>query len=277
MEAITHPIFLLTDFGSRDYHVGQVKAVIAGIAPASPIYDLSHEVEPFAVDEGAWMLEAGLRFLPTGAVVMAVVDPGVGTTRRPIAVVREGRAFVGPDNGLLSVLLPEEPRAGLPAGGGACAVPPGEAEAREITSDRHRLAGASQTFHGRDIFAPAAAHLAAGGDCRELGPAISEMEALPPFGGTAAADGAVEGRVIHVDGFGNLITTIRVEQLPEASAVEVGGRVVWQRVQTFADVPPGTPCCYADSSGFVAIAVNLGSAARALGVARGQPVRARLR
>jgi hypothetical protein len=275
VETVTHPIFLLTDFGAHDQYVGQVKAVIAGIAPGAPIHDLSHEVEPFAVDEGAWMLECALPFLPPGAVVMAVVDPGVGTTRRPIAVVREGRAFVGPDNGLLSACLPDDRRATVSPEGGACLLPPVEVEAREISSHRFRLSNVSHTFHGRDIFAPAAAHLAAGLDHRELGPSIAEIQALPPFRGATASYGSLEGRIIHVDRFGNLITTIREGQIFESAVVEVAGRVVSRRVQAFADAPPGTPCCYADSSGFLAIAINQESAARVLGVGRGEPVRVR--
>ena len=275
MEAVTRPVFLLTDFGARDPHAGQVRAVIAGIAPGAPIHDLSHEVEPFAVDEGAWMLECALPFLPDDAVVMAVVDPGVGTTRRPIAVAREGRVFVGPDNGLLSALVSDDLRGALAPQGGALLLPRGEVEAREIAAHEFRLPDVSHTFHGRDIFAPAVAHLAAGLDYRELGPPITRIQALPPFRGANAGNECLDGRVIHVDHFGNLITTIREGQIVEPSEVEVAGHIVSTRVQTFAEAPPGTPCCYVDSSGFLAIAVNQGSAERVLGVERGEPVRVR--
>ena len=254
MEALTRPIVLLTDFGTRDQYVGQVKAVIAGIAPASPLIDLFHDVEPYAIDEGAWVLHTSLPLLPANAVVLAVVDPGVGSVRRPLVVSAGGRHFVGPDNGLLSAALQ------LPG------------EVRELSTPAWRRPLVSHTFHARDIFGPAAAHLAIGEDVRRAGPPVSDALGLPLFEATPRAMGELHGYVIHVDRYGSLITTVRSHQLFPRFTIEVGGRVVDERVHTFADAAAGRLFCHADSSGFIAIAMNQASAAAELGVRRGDAV-----
>ncbi len=271
METVTRPIFFLSDFGTRDSYVGQVKAVITGIAPGVTVIDLSHEVEPFAVDEGAWLLESALPVLPENSVILGVVDPGVGTPRRALAIVREGRVFVGPDNGLLSGALPEAVRGGLPPAGGAVDV--AGVDAHEITVARFRRRTVSATFHGRDVFGPAAAHLALGADYRQLGPPVRTVIALPPFSATPGEFGCLEGFIVHIDRYGNLVTTIRAAQLFPSFSLEVGGLVIDTRVRTFADAPPGVPFCHVDSSGFVAMAINQGDAAKELGVRRGDVVR----
>jgi hypothetical protein len=275
MAHVTRPIFLLSDFGLRDAYAGQVKAVIAGIAPEARIFDLSHDVEPFAVDEGAWLLETSIETLPGDAVVLAVVDPGVGTERLEIAVFAAGRVFVGPDNGLLSGAFPESCR---PVGerAASAAVPPG-VEVRELCSPLFRRSVVSNTFHGRDIFAPAAAHLAQGVDPGRLGPCVERVALLGPFRGVPAGFGELHGRVIHVDRFGNLVTTIRAAELFPEFEVLIGGHRVDTRVRTFAEAPAGVPFCHADSSGYLAVAVNAGDAARTLGVSRGEPVLVRRR
>lgn len=271
METLTRPIFLLTDFGLRDHYVGQVRAVLASIAPGSPMHDITHDVEPYAVDEGAWLLEATIPLLPADAVVLAVVDPGVGTSRRALAVACEGRLFVGPDNGLLSGAFPGPCR---PGGVGAASPMP---DVRELADPQFRRAAVSHTFHGRDVFAPAAAWVAAGLDYRRLGPPVAEAKLLPPFCGVPDGPGRLRGNVIHTDRYGNLVTTIRVAQLFPAFDLEIAGRSVDTHVRTFADAPPGVPFCHADSSGFVAIAMNQASAAGELGVHRGDPVLVRAR
>ena len=278
MATLTRPIFLLTDFGTRDHYVGQVKAIIAGIAPGCPIYDLSHDVEPFAVEEGAWLLEISIDLLPEDAVVMAVVDPGVGTHRRAVVVQAGGRTFVGPDNGVLSGVAPaslrgigrafEARRVRLQA-----AVP----EVRELCEPMLMRREVSNTFHARDVFAPATAHIAAGADYRRAGPPQGDMVLLPEFCGKPAGMGVLEGEVIHVDRFGNLITTVRARQLFPRFELEVGGRVVDTQVRTFAEARPGTLFCHVDSSGFVAVAMNKGDAASALEARRGNPVRVHAR
>ncbi len=261
MDVLAPPIFLLTDFGERDHYAGHMKAVIAGIAPLAPVIDLSHGIEPYAVDEAAWMLEITLPVLPERAVVIAVVDPGVGTSRRALVVCREGRYFVGPDNGVLTPILR-----------GTRADDQGECDVREITAPQTRRATASNTFHGRDIFAPAGAYLATGLDHQRLGPPVSNPVLLPPCRGEPNGFGRLLGRVIHIDRYGNLITTIRASQLFPRFAIDAGGREIDVHVRTFAEAPPGALFCHADSSGFVAIAVNQGSAAALLGARRGDPV-----
>ncbi|MGE5596364.1 MAG: S-adenosyl-l-methionine hydroxide adenosyltransferase family protein [Hyphomicrobiales bacterium] len=267
------PIVLLTDFGTRDQYVGQVKAVLAGIAPEAPLIDLFHDVEPFAIDEAAWVLETTLPVLPEGAVILGVVDPGVGTARRPIVLHAGGRFFVGPDNGLFSPVLPCAAREELTEPARVRLDPACTIEIRELCDPQFRRPAVSDTFHGRDIFAPAAAHLANGADYRRLGPPVEDPIALPAFSGRPAGSGALEGYVVHVDHYGNLVTTIRASQLFPSFALEVGGTLIDRRVRTFGDALPGSLFCHADSSGFVAIAVNRGSAAATLGVGRGARVR----
>lgn len=265
MEALTRPVFLLTDFGATDHYAGQLRAVIAALAPRAPVHDLSHGVLPFAIDEGAWLLETALEYLPRDAVVLAVVDPGVGTGRRPIVVPGHGRLFVGPDNGLLSGAFPRGAREGSPLRSFGVDV-------RQLTDPRFRNERVSETFHGRDIFAPAAAWLATGLDYRLLGPPVASATLLPPFCGQPAGFGRLEGYVIHIDRFGSLVTTIRATQLFPAFRLHVGGHAIDTRVRTFAEAPGAACFCHADSSGFVTVAVNGGSAASALGVERGCPV-----
>lgn len=261
MEILTSPIFLLTDFGTRDHYVGQLKAVIASIAPRSPIVDISHGIEPFAIDEAAWMLEITLPLLPESALVVTVVDPGVGTTRRALGVCREGRHFFGPDNGVLSAVFraaPGQPEAGC--------------DIRELCDPQFQRPAVSRTFHGRDIFGPAAAWVASGLAFHRLGPPVTGAAVLAPFGGQPDGFGRLRGRIVHVDRYGNLVTTVRAAQLFPRFAIEVAGREVATHTHTFAEVPVGSLFCHVDSSGFLAVAVNQGNAAEVLGANRGDPV-----
>ncbi len=266
---MTRPVFLLTDFGGRGSYAGQLRAVIARIAPASPIHDITHDVEPFAVEEGAWLLETVVAALPETAVVLAIVDPAVGAARKGIAVSADGRFFVGPDNGLLSSALPAAMRQT-----GHLSPP---VRAHELTSPQYQRRPVSPTFHGRDIFAPAAAHLASGLDLALLGPPLAHLTAFPPFEGIPAARGELHGHIVHIDRFGNLITTLKALQLFPECALEVAGHPVSRRFHTFASAPAGTLFCHADSSGYVAIALNQGSAAAVTGARRGAPVIVRAR
>lgn len=269
---MTRPIFLLTDFGARDSFVGQMRAVMASVAPGVATYDLTHEVEPFAIDEGAWQLDVTLDSLPKDAVVCAVVDPGVGSGRRALCVQREGRTLVGPDNGLLSAGYAEETRGRAKAGGSVVALGPAD-RVTELCSPQYWAARPSATFHGRDIFAPVAAHVAKGVDSKVLGTPVAEAVVFPPCcGQPAEAARELHGYVVHVDRFGNLVTTVRAAQLFPLFEIRVGNVVVDQHVRTFANAVPGVLFCYADSSGYVAVAINRGSAAAALGVGRGEPV-----
>ena len=268
------PIVLLTDFGTRDTYVGQVKAVLAARAPGAPLIDLTHEVSPYAIDEGAWLLETALPFLPAPAVVLAVVDPGVGSERLPIAVrppvpgdPSAARYFVGPDNGLLSAAVPPEARPSHP---GPCTAPDG-LDVRAIESPEARLTTVSATFHGRDLFAPAAARIAVTGGHESLGPARETLNLLPPFTGCIEGD-TVRGTVIHIDRYGNLVTTIRRGQLPDRFKLDINEHCIERVVRTFSDAPPGALACHVDSSGFLAIAEREGNAAERLGAVRGDAV-----
>lgn len=278
MDNLTRPVFLLTDFSLHDHYVGQVRAVIASIAPRSPIHDLAHDVEPFAVDEGAWLLETALDVLPEDAVVMAVVDPGVGTNRRPLVAQRDARTFVGPDNGILSGLLPDELRS-APGRAGPRVQVAGVAglDVRELREPSLMRPRVSNTFHARDVFAPTTAHIAGGMDYRRAGAPVAEMVALAPFCGHPAEMGQLTGEVIHVDRYGNLLTTIRGGQLFPSFVLEVGGLEIDTHLHTFAEIGPGRPFCHVDSSGFLAVAMNKGNAAKELNAGRGTRVSVRAR
>jgi len=258
---MVRPIVFLTDYGLADDFVGVCHGVIARIAPEARVIDLTHAIPRHDVLKGAIALFRATPFMPQDAVYLAVVDPGVGSERRSIAVgAGSGALLVGPDNGLLSMAWAE-------LGGAARAV--------EITSLRVLLHPVSATFHGRDVFAPAAAHLAAGLALKELGPAV-ETSALatvnPP--GPVVGLGAVGARVTGVDGFGNVQLNVRPADLETAGltgSLEVCGRVL-TRVTTFSDVPEGAAAAIVDSHGFVSLIVNHGSAAHVLGLGRGDTV-----
>ncbi len=254
-------VTLTTDFGVRDPWVAEMKGVILGIARAArqtiELVDVTHEVAPHEVVEGALALEAAAPFFPPGTVHVAVVDPGVGTARRAIAVAAREQVFIGPDNGLFTPFL-----------AGA------DWKAWEVTNAEYRLPAVSRTFHGRDVFAPAAAHVAIGVDPARLGPPVTDPVRLAwPEARTLA--GRVAGTVIHVDRFGNLVTSIRaaaVERVAGARAmVSVAGCSV-PLVGTYGELAPGGVGALVGSSGRLEIAVREGSAARFLKARRGTPV-----
>lgn len=253
-------ITLLTDFGLADTYIGQVKGAILAVNPTAVVVDLTHEVRPQQVRQGAFLLETALAAFPGGAIHVAVVDPGVGTDRAAIAIRTAGAVFVGPDNGLLSAALPPAAR---PAGGAPVrvALPPGT-EAVRLENPRLRRALVSGTFHGRDIFAPAAAHLSLGVPLAEFGPAITHIIALPAF--RAGREGrTLVARVVSIDRFGNVITDCRAADLP------AGRFVVRHRtsriagpVRTYAEADG--PAALVGSAGFLELAVPGGSAAALL-------------
>ena len=270
------PVVFLSDFGLDDAFVGTCHAVMKRIAPGLEVIDLTHGIAPQQVLHGALALHDGAPYLPADAIVLAVVDPGVGSARRAIAVRGADRRFyIGPDNGLL--LLAAE-RAGPLF------------DAREVTDPRYRLAPVSATFHGRDIFAPAAAHLAAGVPLAELGPALDpsllvRVEVPAPV----VAHGLLRAVVVAVDRFGNIQLAAGAEDLVAAGFVP-GTRVLVEPSgatltapdatgagqatvgRTFADVDPGALLVHEDSSGRLAVAVAVGSAADRLGLAAGDAV-----
>ncbi|HEV2591416.1 MAG TPA: SAM-dependent chlorinase/fluorinase [Gaiellaceae bacterium] len=243
-------VTFLTDFGLQDDFVGTCHGVIARIAPDARVIDITHGIEPQAVLQGAIVLRNTLPYLPVG-VHLAVVDPGVGSHRRAIALrTRDGRHFVGPDNGLLTLAARDVEAA------------------HELV--HHRLEPTSRTFHARDIFSPAAAHLASGLDIAELGPAVDpsslvQVDVPAPKAGSAT--------VLVVDRFGNIATNLRREDLPEpGTRVEVGlalDRYYAVVAETFADVPAGELILYEDSYGMVTLAISNGNAARLTGAVVG--------
>ena len=221
------------------------------------------------------MFESAWRYFPPGAVHLVVVDPGVGTHRHRIAVRAGDHYFVGPDNGVLSTALPDDAR-GLRAGESGyglheVTLPPA-VQAVLIESESVLHQPISSTFEGRDAFAPAAAHLAAGGAMTDLGPSTTLMLALPAFRAPLAEDGSLAGRVIHVDHYGNLITDIRAEDLLASPLIEVAGRTL-RLVRTYGD--SDRLCAIVSSAGTVEVALPDGSAADALGIGRGAAVVAR--
>lgn len=261
--AVPPPIAMLTDFGTRDGYPGIMRGVILGISPASPVVDLTHEIPPQDIATGAWVLSTAWRYFPRGTIFLAVVDPGVGSTRRAVALRAGERSFVGPDNGLFSLVTAQA------------------AVEAVVTLDnpRYQLSHPSATFHGRDIFAPAAAHLAAGIPLAALGSPLAPQSLVTLSQPAPRWEGdALVGHVLHVDVFGNLITDFAgplaaaLLSLPDISFA-LGGARITDRAATFAAGSAGTPFALRDSSGHLAIAVRNGSAASLLGAGRGDEVR----
>ena len=253
-------ITLTTDFGTRDAYVAEMKGAILGIARAArqavQLVDVTHEVSPHDVAEGALALEAAAPFFPPGTVHVAVVDPGVGTARRGLAVVARGQVFVGPDNGLFTPFL---------AGADWAAF--------ELAAAEYRLPVVSRTFHGRDVFAPAAAHVATGVAPARLGPPVRDPVRLA-WPTALATEGQLAGAVVHVDRFGNLVTSIRgdlLEAFGRDATVSVAGRAV-ARVGTYGELGPGCAGALVGSGGRLEIAVREGSAAAVLRARRGTAV-----
>ena len=233
-----------------------MKGVIATRAPGVTVIDLSHGIPPQNILAGALVLKAAASYFPGGTVHVAVVDPGVGTERNAICVETADALFVGPDNGLLSLAAPLDRATRVVA----------------ITDERFMLTPRSRTFHGRDVFAPAAAALARGVPVTELGTELEEMVYLdlpaPERDGTV-----IRGEVLYVDQFGNLATNVEATLLPQTiDHVEIAGRSILQFVDAYADVDPGSPLALVNSWGVVEIAVRDGSARAMLDAGVGAPV-----
>ena len=256
-------VTLLTDFGTRDYFVAAMKGVILSRSPGVTLVDVSHEIPPHDVAAGAFTLLALYRDFPPGTIHVGVVDPGVGSARRPIVALAGGQAFVGPDNGLFGHVLHREPAARV-------------FHLREPRFFRHP---GSTTFHGRDVFAPVAAALAGGAAPESMGPPIEDFVRLDPLAAHRAEDGTIRGSIVHVDHFGNCITSIAREDLPPHSDdrrihVRFGGHRIRSIRRAFEEggAAPGEPFGIWGSAGLLEIAVDRDSAAKKLGVQRGQPV-----
>jgi S-adenosylmethionine hydrolase len=254
-------IALLTDFGLCDHYAGTMKGVALGICPDAMFVDITHDIAAQDVLGGALELAAAYRYFPEATIFLVVVDPGVGSTRRGIAVDVGDYRFVAPDNGVLSVVLDQAP----------------PKRVVELTDARYARPTISKTFEGRDRFAPAAAWLATGLDLSALGRPASSLVRLELPLPRATANG-LDGEVLGVDRFGNLTTNIdnlTMARMPGALAVHVGSAVIPRIVSTYSDVAAGELCALVGSSDRLELAVNGGNAATTLGVGRGAIVRLR--
>lgn len=263
-------ITLTTDFGLADPYVASMKGAILSLNPQAVIVDVSHSVRRQRIQHGAFLLETALPYFPPGAIHLAVVDPGVGTERVAIALQTPSGSFVGPDNGVLSAALSGEIRNRASEAGGPVRLPH-DLVAVALINPRYHRQPVSDTFHGRDIFAPAAAYLSSGVPLSDLGEAVDEITVLPPFRARRGSDGSLAGRVIHVDTFGNLISDVRGDDLPSRQVtVEICGRRIAGVQRTYAE-GQGLGALVG-SSGFLEIALESGSAAVELGADIGEPV-----
>lgn len=249
-------VTLTTDFGTKDGYVGAMKGVLLSICPELTIVDITHEVPPQDVREGAFCLSEVVPFFPPKTLHIAVVDPGVGSARRGVAIETDHGIFVGPDNGIFS----------------PCLRVTTVRRAVELREPSFRRPEVSRTFHGRDVFAPAAAHLARGVPLTDLGPLVDDLVPLP-LREPVLAPGFADGEVVHVDRFGNLVTNIAAGEIPHpVRAVELGFLEIRGITSSYADVEPGSYVALVGSRGFLEIAVRDGSAAARLGLARGAKV-----
>lgn len=277
MTAPAPVIALLTDFGTSDTYVGVMKGVLLDICPTARLIDLTHAVQPQNVREGAFLLANAYRYFPPGTVFLVVVDPGVGSSRRAVAVQAGEYTCVAPDNGVLSYMLAEF----------------ASHQAVALTNSQYRLPHVSNTFHGRDIFAPAAAHLAHHARLQDMGPSAQDMVRLSQPTLSMKKDSLI-GEVIHIDRFGNLITSIgRVEwgandslsvtlafgvdrgrhlEIPSSATVEVHKQVMPRIERSYSSAPLHEPLALISSDGFLEIAVRQGNAAENLGISVGDPV-----
>jgi hypothetical protein len=252
-------ISLLTDFGHSDGYVGAMQGVILSICPSATIVTLSHDIPPQNIQAGAFVLYQAFSYYPRHAVHCAVVDPGVGSQRRAIAVRTNHGIFVGPDNGLFSLALSTTTIL----------------EAVTLTNPHYRRAEVSATFHGRDIFAPAAAHIAAGTPLHEFGPSVIDLVRLE----FRARLEAGEAKIIHIDHFGNLFLDITAADIRDKDNITfiIGEVVIKSLNRTFADVEEGQFLAYVGSSGdHIEIALRNGNAAKALALQWGDVVQVRL-
>lgn len=254
-------ITLTTDYGTGDHLVAVLKGVILKINPDVTIVDITHEVASFDLLDGALAIASAYANFPPRTIHVVVVDPGVGTERRPLLVSGQNQYFIAPDNGVLSGVFEKEQNFLV----------------RHLTSEHYFLQPVSKTFHGRDVFAPVAGWLSKNWQPASMGEEITDFKrfALPR---PKEADGGLRGVVLKVDSFGNLMTNFRVEDLPAEAPdkgevkLQVGAHPVTRLVPTFASGNVGEAIAYIGSSGYLEIGVNKGSASKTLGIGRGAPV-----
>jgi S-adenosyl-L-methionine hydrolase (adenosine-forming) len=267
------PIVILTDFGTTDPFVGIMKGVINQIAPLTPVIDLTNEIPPQSILQGAVVLWQSVNYFPSGSIFLVVIDPGVGTSRRPILLENGYHTFIAPDNGVLSFVLGDNPKSW------------------EISNPRLALPNPGKTFHGRDIFAPAAAHASLGIAGPKFGDPIPDLQLLPLPKVDAPSPGKLEGQILYPDRFGNLLTSLgkftwsKENQLdfkpwlgkvkpcstkPETIKLELpsGRQLTWAK--TFAEIPPGECAVILGSSELLEIVANRQSAANLLNLQPGE-------
>jgi S-adenosylmethionine hydrolase len=258
----TKIITLTTDFGLKDPYVAEMKAAILGICPNAAVVDITHGIERFSVRMGAYVLASAAPYFPNGTIHVAVVDPGVGTRRRPILIKTQRSFFIGPDNGLL--VLPAENQ--------------GISRIHEITNPRLMLPRVSMTFHGRDVFAPAAAHLANGVNPAEFGPEIRDA-VKPEFTRVTLGKDVVIGEVLHVDNFGNIITNIGEKEvarvrMKDVISVELSTQKLKLKFcKAYGEAQPQEPLALIGSHNRLEIALNQGNAAAEFGTKPGDRIK----
>ncbi|OGG54118.1 MAG: hypothetical protein A3F84_09970 [Candidatus Handelsmanbacteria bacterium RIFCSPLOWO2_12_FULL_64_10] len=254
-------ITLTTDFGTRDAYVASMKGVLLTLCPSAALVDITHEVPPQDIQAGAYVLSQACRWFPPGAIHLAVVDPGVGGVRRAIAIRTERYTFIGPDNGLFSRACARER----------------VLEVVQITNRRYALPEISRTFHGRDIFAPAAGHLAQGVPLSALGPPAPDWAQLPDLRPTISGNVMIGG-VIHIDRFGNAVTNVTEPDFRTFVGsghfeITVHSLALTALSDSYDAVPPDAPLAIFGSGGELEISVNGGGAGSAFGIQRGDEVR----
>ena len=256
-------ITLTTDFGLSDHFVGTMKGVILGICPEAQIVDISHEIGAYAITEGAFLLAQAYRYFPRGTVHVVVVDPGVGTARRPILAEAAGQYFVAPDNGVLSMIYLREKH-----------------KVRWLRSEKYFLKPVSRTFHGRDIFAPVGAHLARGLAPAKFGKLITDYMRLNFEKPVRTARRGWTGTILKIDRFGNLITNFPAADFPDLETrpfeLSVGLQTVTRFARNYAECRPGELFLIVGSSGYLEVSASQASAAKMLGCGVGAPVELRI-
>ena len=252
-------ITLTTDFGIADHFAGTIKGVILGIEPAARIVDITHDVQAFEIPDGAFTIAQAYRYFPKRTIHVVVVDPGVGSTRRPLLAEMARQYFIAPDNGVLSMIFARE-----------------KSKVRHITNERYFLHPVSRTFHGRDVFAPVAAHLASGIAPARFGKLIDDYLRLNFDRPKQTGKNAWTGSVLKVDRFGNLITNLHIDQVPSLQIrpfrLLAGRQPVTRLALTFTECAPEELFVLVGSSGYLEVATNQGSAAKILGCGAGSPI-----
>jgi S-adenosylmethionine hydrolase len=251
-------VTLTTDFGLADHYVGVMKGVILGICPGAQLVDISHEVRPYAISEGAFLIAQAYGYFPPETVHLVVVDPGVGSPRRPIVVEAADQYFVGPDNGVFGLLFAREKH-----------------RVRLIQNRELIRPLVSNTFHGRDIFAPVAGHLAAGVAPSQIGDLLDSY-IRPAFENPRRHGDDWIGEILKIDHFGNIVTNFRAQDFLSIAMLTIGESQVNRMVRSYAEAGPGELVAIAGSSGYLEVSFNQRSAAEQIGCRVGDPCRLRV-